>query len=307
MNFDFPDIADFPENTAPRNEGYVNVRCQEDIEDVIQSAVKFNPDIDVRILKEQVGRIVSAWGAYTKTQTNWSSQLAVEGILSCRHDVSDLRDFFSADGERLRASDGVRKSIKEVDRVLTRNDEPALDIVTEFLEDTGLLVEAMDYRDVTVRSVTVHLASPGDRHHYQTFADCETVTKLLNLHVDPKPGVVKAIIYLEIDDGPFQFIKGSNRWNYDEIQRIFAWGNSVGNYCHTPEHRAVANAFPSRYRRNAIVGRLIPDGTALSDLLLDSLTTYESDNVMLFDPCFGLHRGGLCETGTRLNLQVVMK
>ena len=93
------------------------------------------------------------------------------------------------------------------------------------------------------------------------------------------------------------------------MERIFAWGTSVGNYCHNPEHRIVANAFPKRYRKNSIIGRLIPDGSELSDFLLAETTEYLSDTatVMIFDPTFGFHRGGICKSGTRINLQVIMK
>jgi len=112
-----------------------------------------------------------------------------------------------------------------------------------------------------------------------------------------------------MEDGPFSYVKGSNNWKYDEIERIFAWGNSVGNYCHTPKHRRVANALPKRFRKNAIVGRLFPDGSEMANLFTKRLTKYVSEdaNCMVFDPTFGFNRGGDPLSGMRINLQVVIK
>ena len=221
-----------------------------------------------------------------------------DGIITWKAPVNRLQAFFAEDIKRTKEI-VPPDDIKSIDRATTRKDPSALKIVSDFL-------------GVQAKSVTVHVSNPGDKHHRQQFADCKAVTRLLNLHVDPKPGIVKAIIYLSdvtLEDGPFQFIRRSNEWKVDHIQRIFAWGNSVGNYLHTPEHRRVANAFPSRFRRNAIIGRLIADDSRLGNYLLEKLTTYTSDkaNVMIFDPCYNFHRGGQCRSGQRINLQVVLQ
>ena len=51
-----------------------------------------------------------------------------------------------------------------------------------------------------------------------------------------------------------------------------------------------------------------PDGTPLSDKLRKLEVPYHSNvaNCMVFSPTFGLHRGGQCTTGMRVNLQVVL-
>lgn len=290
--FEYPDVADFPENVEPVNRG----RCDErHLTECVRAFLAQTTTIDPEpILSEQFRRIGTARRMYEGMDRK------PFGIETWHQDTANLRHYFRRDIEAVRES-VPSGDVKAVDRARTRKDAEALSVVQTFLDVPW-----------TVKSVAIQVSQPGDRHHYQQFADCETTTKLLNLHQDPKPGIVKAIIYLsEVteDDGPFQYIEGSHRWEYDDIERIYAWGNSVGNYCHTPKHRKAANAFPARYRRNAIVGRLIPDGTELSDFLLDSLATYTSDkaNVMVFDPCFGFHRGGQCRSGERVNLQVVMQ
>jgi hypothetical protein len=301
MLFDLPDVASFPENEAPvrpddPTPDFASPESfEEDLAELKLGVLDFLGEKQNDILDSQLGRIRQAAWMYFK---NPCPAMGGEGITAWTQPTNRLEAFFAEDIKKALCLTPP-PDVKSVDRAVSRKDTAALDVVGEFLGHP-------------VKSVTVHVSKPGDKHHRQQFYDCHTITKLLNLHMDPKPGITKAIIYLgnvTREDGPFQFIKGSNQWKVDEIQRIFAWGNSVGNYCHTPQHRRVANAFPPRFRRNAIVGRLIPDGSDLGNFLLDSLTTYTSDvaNVMMFDPCFNLHRGGQCKSGTRINLQVVMK
>jgi len=192
---------------------------------------------------------------------------------------------------------------------IKKNDPATIALIHEFLHSTDLLGAFRNH--IKIRAIVVHLSRPGDIHHNQTFADIDYKTKLLNLHCDPKPGVIKALIYLdEVNEqnGPFQAVIGSNKWVRDEIEQIFAWGNSIGNYCHTPAHREVACAFPRRFRKNAIMGKLIPDESRMSNFLLENLTSFTTDmaNVIFFDPNFLLHRGGLVDEGERINLQVIM-
>lgn len=299
--FEFPDSAVFPENEAPVYEGddgpdFAEAsRFSQDLAALKLRALDFLGERENAILNEQINRI-----AHTEVLYRRSPRSTMEpGIVFFHRDTARLESFFAED---------IRKAlclpppadVKTVDGAIVRKDRAAKEMVARFLGATRL-----------PRSVTVHVSRPGDRHHYQQFRDCKTTTRLLNLHMDPKPGVTKAIVYLsEVteEDGPFQFIAGSQDWEIDPIQRLFAWGNSVGNYLHTSEHRRVASAFPSRYRRNAIVGRLIPDGSDLSEILLRSLKTFTSDvaNVMVFDPSYNLHRGGQCRTGMRVNLQVIL-
>jgi hypothetical protein len=295
MRFEFPDVADFPENTEPRNEDDFEGDIEE-VREYVSDWGKFGC-YENGILSQQLTRVRQAQRMW---EQNGPSHMP---IIAKEIDTSPLRAYLKDEIEAVQnmRPSGDLKSIDRTKRV------PIDDIVTGFLKTYKILDEIREYRDVRVSNVNLQVSKPGDRHHYQQFADCKTTTALQNLHLDPKPGVMKVLIYLnEVGrkNGPFQYIK-SDHWDYDE--RIYAWGNSVGNYLHTPIHRRVANAFPRRYRANAIVGRLIPDDSPLSDFFLENLTTYTSETVMAFDPCFNFHRGGLCEEGERTNLQVVLK
>jgi ectoine hydroxylase-related dioxygenase (phytanoyl-CoA dioxygenase family) len=130
--------------------------------------------------------------------------------------------------------------------------------------------------------------------------------------MDPKWNVMKAILYLcDVDrsNGPFTVIPGSNRWHYNEFERVVAAGNSVGNYLSSPDHRYVMSCFPPEMTKNVIMGNYFDDGSPMSNLLLSQMHQYTSDeaDVILFDPAHTIHRGGLCDTGDRVNLQIIMR
>jgi hypothetical protein len=334
MNFEFPDVADFPENEAPAFPDDVDVShlfkddffFRDDMNELralIDTTMSPGKEAG-QIISKQFNRIKKAAGAYHSFKLIKSrndlrdspahSYLETDGIYATKADVSGLVKFYASQIERLKHA-APKEGLAVYDRAIIENTPTSVREVHKFMDGLGLLQAATKYRggaDMRVATVTLHVSKPGDRHHSQQFQDCEAMTSLLNLHMDPKPGILKSIIYLnEVtpENGPFKFVPGSPNWKCDEIERIFAWGNSTSNYCHTPTHREAANAFPKRFRRNAIVGRLIPDGSKLSDKLRKMEVPYHSSaaNVMLFSPTFGLHRGGQCEDGMRVNLQVVLK
>ena len=334
MNFEFPDVADFPENEAPAFPDDVDVNhlfkdpffFRDDMNELralIDTTMSPGKEAG-QIINKQFNRIKKAAGAFHATKLNEtkkkmptsqaSGDLNVDGIHAMKADVSGLLKFYGGQIEKL-IDAKPKEGVAVYDRAIIENAPTSVREVHKFMDGLGLLQAAADYMGyptMRVATVTLHVSRPGDRHHFQQFQDCETTTSLLNLHMDPKPGILKSIIYLNevtSENGPFKFVPGSPNWKCDDIERIFAWGNSTSNYCHTPTHREAANAFPKRFRRNAIVGRLIPDGSKLSDKLRKLEVAYHSNtaNVMLFSPTFGLHRGGQCENGMRVNLQVVLK
>ncbi len=330
MRFQFPDVAnfpidgdeplvtgdhvEFPPNFLTTDEPTAFINDFAELVGRVYAAASFDP-VEEEIFTQHVLRIRSAAHAWYKYGPVHRSEFDLDGIIHRVIDVNALQFSFAKEIDALQNTEEPGTGLTDVDRAITVTDPGRCRVVQTALIHCGVtdaIRQRFANQSIEVKSVTVHVSRPEDRHHYQQFRDQKVTTKLLNMHVDPKPGVMKAIIYLnEVgpDDGPFKAVRGSHRWEVDPIERIFAWGNSTGNYCHTPKHRRVACAFPSRFRRNAIIGRLIPDGTNLSDLLLESETPYTSDvaNVIAFDPCFVLHRGGQCVSGERVNLQVVMK
>ena len=89
-------------------------------------------------------------------------------------------------------------------------------------------------------------------------------TKTTSLHIDPKEDVIKAIMYLNdvaLKNGPFSYVVKSNRWVYDDLQNIFSRSISTGNYCDSPESRAVVFQLPKVCRVTGLFGRLLLDGS----------------------------------------------
>ena len=166
--------------------------------------------------------------------------------------------------------------------------------------------------NLQLHTVALHIARPNDTHHYQTLSDVPGNPKTISFHMDPKFNVMKAILYLnDVDDdnGPFTTIPGSNRWFYPEFERVIGCGNSVGNYLSSPDHRTAMSIFPETMTKNVIVGKYLKDGSDASNLLLSKLHKYTSDQAdcILFDPAQTIHRGGLCNKGERVNLQIIMR
>ena len=187
-------------------------------------------------------------------------------------------------------------------------------MVNDMFRDLGVLQGATKYnkgKPLQVKNVVLHIAKPTDENWKQFLYDCKTVTKTTNLHIDPKEDVIKAMMYLNnitAEDGPFSYVEKSNRWIYDDLQNIFGRAISTGSYCHTPESRAVVFQLPKQLRISHNFGRVLLDGTEQQNKILEQEKLFTSDkgNLCVFDPA-GMHRGGICKSGIRIALQILMK
>jgi len=324
MRFEFPDPANFPETKAlvfPKDRAFEIPK--------FERPDKFPQDLDklfavvhdrykTSTTKAMHRGVRRAAQAYFQFKVPGDSEMTEDGVAHRLVPTTKLLEYFHPQVTDLLARDDPGPKdlrIDRQDRIINLEDHASLEKVRKFLSAVGLfdVLEGYARRKVGVRMVSVMVARPSDRHNYQQFRDCETTTKLLNLHLDPKPGILKAVINLSdvtARDGPFSVMKGSHKWEYDEVERIFAWGNSTSNYLQTPEHRQAACALPKRFRKNSIIGRMIPDGCELSNFFLKNLTRFTSDvaTAIIFDPSFTFHRGSICDKGgERITLQVVLR
>ena len=179
----------------------------------------------------------------------------------------------------------------------------------------GILQGATKYnkgKPLVVSRAVLHISTHTDQHWKHFLYDCDMLPKTTNLHIDPlKEDLMKAIIYLNdvtLEDGPFSYVVKSNRWVYDDLQSIFSRSISTGNYCSSPEHRAVIFQLPKVCRVTGMFGRLLLDGSTQQNMILkkEQMLTSDLGNLCIFDPA-GMHRGGICKQGTRVALQVLMK
>lgn len=349
---ELPDIADFPGaghtlfpegkidfrpyqkqfNDAIRSWAH-NAFCTlyERLADEIQRHVSLTAK-EQDILAEQIRRVKQASGIYFDScrnqvertdlsNTELYQRLDSEGSSPFKIDptsIKTIRSTLESDIEQLASRDPAPKPHSyDRFRLYTRAEKPILfQLVEKLFREKGVLQAASKYNrrkgNLAIHSIALHIATPMDKHHYQTLLDLPTVSKLTSLHMDPKFNLVKALLYLSDvtpDSGPFTVVPRSNRWFYDPLERVVACGNSTGNYLDSPAHRKVLLMFPKTLRKNVILGRYILDGTPTSTMLLGQLHQYTSEEAdcILFDPTQTLHRGGLCRSGNRINLQVLMR
>ena len=90
---------------------------------------------------------------------------------------------------------------------------------------------------------------------------------------------------------------------------MFGRAITTGSYCDDPLKRKGIFRLPSKLRVSHNFGRVIEDGTETSDALLDAewKISGEAGTAVLFDPGAGIHRGGICNSKTRVALQILMK
>ena len=186
MKFEFPDPLEFP--------GFLK-------EGEVWEGMPI-PEKGMPIVNEMRRRIESARSSYNSISRRG---MAVHSMTA---DVSELQHLFRDEIEKVKAFE-PSADIKSIDRSMSYSSEEVKHKIRRFFQRIGLWDVLMAYADVDVASVSLQYSTPEDRHHYQQLRDMETTTNLLNLHMDPKPGIVKSIIYLEIEDGPFQAIPGS--------------------------------------------------------------------------------------------------
>lgn len=200
---------------------------------------------------------------------------------------------------------------------MTKTDRPdVFNAVEEIFNQNNVFTGASKYnrnsKNLALDTIALHIATPTDTHHYQTLKDLPTVSDTISLHMDPKFNLIKSILYLQDvdeDSGPFTTVPTSNRWYYDPFERMVACGNSTGNYLDNQHKRDALLCMPSKMRKNVILGRYIRNGTQQSKMLLSKMHKYTSDHAdcIVFDPTQTLHRGGLCNKGHRVNLQILMR
>ena len=187
-------------------------------------------------------------------------------------------------------------------------------VVESILIKNGLIESAKDYfgyPSMSIATVTLHVAMPGDLHLKQVFCDTGYSTDLSNLHFDPKAGTMKCIIYLDdvgLNDGPFCYIPKSHRHSIEEDVRLSAKANCTGNYLDSPAKRKFFMQLPKKFRNTSIYGPLCVNGSEVNKYYHEKLTAFTSNqgNAILFDPATS-HVGGVCKSGRRINLQIAIR
>jgi len=328
--FVFPDIADFPDvSNEDRYMGNSDAEHIAKIKDGIkyQNLKDFEEGYKWYMAKKPDQNLFKKLNAMFQFYNNFElsrietglpsnkiyEDLFENGISYLKVDTKILRTKLEDEINNLLKQPDWRPPPGRFDRA-KQLDNDIIKVVNDMFESLGILQAATKYnkfKPLKVANVVLHIAKPTDQNYKQFLYDCKTVSKTTNLHIDPKENVIKSMMYLnEIteDDGPFSYIEKSNRWTYSKEQDIFGRAISTGSYCHTPESRAVVFQLPKQLRVSHNFGRLLQDGTEEQERLLkqEKLFTSDKGNLCVFDPA-GMHRGGICNKGNRIALQILMK
>ena len=326
--FTFPDIATFPDIT---HEKKCEQECYQDIE-LLKKAFK-NKDTNVldKIIEKYLGdkdprlnkKLKGLWKFYlnfenSRKENDLPSNKIYEdlyktGLSVINIDITELRSRAEPQIKKLLAKKDWRPPVGVMDRTWEL-DESFIEYLNKVFKEKGILQAATKYNkggSLKVARGVLHVASPTDSYTEQFLYDCTTIPKTINMHIDPKENVMKAMIYLndvQDENGAFKYIEKSNRWIHEDVQYIFAKAISTGSYCDTEEARSIVFSLPPYLRVSSTFGRLLMDDDPMQKMLLDQERTVTSNdgNTLIFDTA-GIHNGGLCKKGNRYALQILMK
>lgn len=310
-----PDIAEFPDFVnEPRNikdeMAYIVAPMLEAINE--GNYKKFIADLDLENV-EWVNRLEHFFNFYqTWERPDYNVKEMYDGLYVTRGDTEALRAAVQPVIDRLLKQPDHTPDIGTFDRYAQLYE--LVPEVHKYFQDLGIIEMASAYnrRSMSVANVVLHVATPTDQNWKQFLQDATTTPKYTNTHIDPKEDVIKAMIYLnDVDttNGAFHYAKGSNRERIHPVQNIFGRAITTGSYCHSPESRRSVFKLPRGLRVSHNFGRQVMPGSTWEKYLDRNLkpVTSEEGNIMVFDPGAGIHQGGICESGTRLALQVLMK
>jgi hypothetical protein len=310
-----PDLAEFPDflhepSNITNNMPYIIGPMMDAIK--ANDYEKFVSELELEDV-EWVRRLRHFFDFYqTWKRPNWDVEEMHDGLYVTQHDVGYLKSSVQPIIDDLIAQPDHTPEIGRFDRFQQLPE--MCSEVHKLFEQLGIIQMASAYnrRPMSVANVVLHVAKPTDKNWKQFMQDATTTPKYTNAHIDPKEDVVKAMIYLNdvtTDNGAFHYYKGSNREEIHPVQNIFGRAISTGSYCHNPESRRTVFRLPRGLRVSHNFGRQVMPNTAWEQTLDENLkpVTSEEGNIMVFDPGAGIHQGGICKSGTRLALQILMK
>ena len=327
--FVFPDIADFPDvKDEPKYQGNGNEQSVAIMKEAIQKSdlnmfqngyQYYMKNVDTKLFNK-LNTMFQFYSNFedNRIESNLPTNKIYEdlfenGISYLKVDVKELQDKLEQDINNLLQQPDWRPPPGQFDRAKQLGPE-YIRLVNDMFTKLGVIQGATKYnkgKQLQVKNVVLHIATPTDQNWKQFLYDCSLTTRTTNLHIDPKEDVIKAMMYLNditLDDGPFSYVEKSNRWIYDDLQNIFGRAISTGSYCDTPQSRATVFQLPKICRVSHNFGRILLDDDPQQKMIVEKEKMFTSDkgNLCIFDPA-GMHRGGICKSGTRIALQILMK
>ena len=298
---------------SKRNKKVIKILCKKIIdldghssEEILSRNEKWLKNI-FRLSKEfdPIGNLIKKRSFYI------DNRLVKKGFLTSKIDIAKIRtasEKLLYDKKKKLEQEGNKygwDNMVEADQSLIRK-------LNEEFEKKGLLAEARAYlrRDVSVQACFIILSTPDDKQYKHFLGDIKQFNKkYINFHIDPKGGLVKAMVYLntvEEKSGPFQIVDRSINLNIDPVKMIFARAISTANYCDSFEKRLLINSLPKGLRSSLNFGRMLKKNSNLTKFINKNISTITSEeaNTILFIPDKTIHRGAVCESKNRLAMQI---
>lgn len=229
-------------------------------------------------------------------------------------DVARMRQLLADDEAELRAIDTRARPVSAIKLLDVEHAGKAefKALLSATLERAGVLRLAGQYlkAPVRVQYVSHYLNRPEDWWWKTRYADAGvTLPRTANMHYDSYCGMVKCMLYLSevrAGSGPFCYVPGTHRARVGFLQRVSGKAIPYADLnLQTAEQRRFFLRLPSALRNISHFGDDLLPGSELEQSYLRAERQFVGPacNLVLFDN-YGLHRGGLCETGERLALQI---
>src|SRR5262249_37305682 len=164
-----------------------------------------------------------------------------------------------------------------------------------------------------IMHINLYLNRPQDRWWKTRYSDIGlTLPRTANMHFDSYSGMMKCMVYLndpvDAGCGPFCYVPRTHRAKVSLLHRISGKAVPYADMnLETAEQRRLFMRLPSALRNISHYGDDLLPGSDLERTYLQAERQFVTPecNLVLFDN-YGLHRGGLCETGERVALQITI-
>ena len=232
--------------------------------------------------------------------------------------IDKLRGFIASLETKIRESETSNPMFCPMQAVDPKIYPEFSNLLKNCLVDMDVFSIASNYlkREVFLDYVLLNVSRPEDAWWRIKYHDCELdLPNTANMHYDSASGMIKLIIYLndviQEEAGPFCYIPNTkNAYNQADYLRKMSGkaapyaGINLIDY----ESRRLMLKLPELFHNQSHFGDDILKGTFLEDMYQSAEKKFTGNRglCILFDN-YGLHRGGLSESGERVALQIGLR
>jgi hypothetical protein len=202
---------------------------------------------------------------------------------------------------------------------------PSHGTIADAMETMGVCELAAAYlgKPVELYYAALDHSHDGQSWYKACYSDTDLGTpKAVYMHFDADCDIIKGLFYLRdvtANDGPFRFVPGSHRWERPHFATAVQLGFDAASVQEFPtcedkldyvsgyyrprfqqlDQRRAMLSLPAALRGSTHFGDDLPDGSPLSDALLEKEHAFvaPAGTLVMFDGSRGIHRGGQVGAG----------